>query len=333
MKEEDLFPNEYQQRKQNMRPDALVIPDDVLRVMQVPRAEWTTELKTRIQDCIDEAKAFLFPSECLEAAPLVFHQQVTDRVIALAVVLASTEDKRRRKLLGKVIKNSQISARTNYQFVRHFIRRGLYPILRENNIPVPEGWNMTINVKGDLNISITLPPAQAPKDKNRSDSIPGRIADNIITGLGTELGKLIIKAMLAYLLLEAAGVPVTETARKLLSLLIAKGEFEHYDEIKDVLKAIKDADPSGKKYDLGVLKGTETGWEYVRKGLEFRGIPCITWSPDAPRVRYYAFPVTHMLLFALGDEQFLAFSGGDPEAVKSTRELFLHDVRVLGLKP
>jgi len=325
MSEKDLYHDEYMRRKKNMRPDALVIPEDVLRVMRIPKSDWTPSLKIKIQQCIDQAKEQLFPGQCIESVPLILHQQFADKVVVYASILASTDDLTRIEYLRSIISNSQITAHTNYQFVRHFIRRNIHPILLEKELPVPDSWNVTVNV------NINVDPSLADNSKKTESNIE-TFWRSYIQGLGGELAKetvkLFVKGMILYMTLEASGFPIKEIAKK-IQLLIAKGEFEHYDEIKDILKALRKSDPDKNIFDIRVLKGKKTGWEYVKKGLDDFDIPCFAWSPTSPKVRYYGFPLSHMLLFALGEGQFIAFSGGDSNAVKSTLNLFEYDLKNL----
>ena len=251
MNEEEMYPEEHERRKRNMRPDALVISEDVLRIMRIPRKDWTPELKANIQAHIDSAKHILFPGQELEKVPLVFHQQVADKVAALAAVFASTNDRKRVMLLSEIIGKSQICARTNYQFVRHFIRRGLYPILIESGIPVPKTWNITINVH------VHSEPSGAGKE-SRTELFSRKYLEGIAEQTAAGTVKL-FEGLVLYLYLEATGFPIKETLLRLINILIAKGEFEHYDEMKDILKEIKDSDPDMQAIDMRVLKGTEKG--------------------------------------------------------------------------
>lgn len=343
MTEEEQYPKEHDRRKKDMRPDAMVVPDDVLRILRVPAASRSQQLKAEMKGPITQAQRELYECEALEAVPLIFHQQIADTIAALAAVYASTEDQRRRELLRRIISRSEVTARTDYQFIRHFIRRSLRPILEAYGIPIPPSWMPCGTAPGQANNSSDSPQQPEPQvastktRDSQSASGPAVFTQKFWEQLGTEaaktlcdLPKRLLRGYVAYKVFEFAaahGADFLDTVECVLG--IAKGEFEHYDEIKDVLKAIRDADPD-RKARIRVLKGRDQGWDYVSTGLRMRGIECRAWSPESPRIRYYAFPLTHMLVFSLGDGQFLAFTGSDRDAVQATHDLFESDSSSLG---
>ncbi len=316
MNEEKLFPEEYERRKKNMRPDALVIPEDVLLVMRIPKKDWNEELKSNVQRCIDLAKSTLFPDESLETVSLAFHQQIADRVIALAAVFASTNDENRIDYLRQIIANSQISARANYQFVRHFIRRSLAPIFMHNGLKSPNKWSKSL-VSDSKVLEISKKYVDA--FLRGTESGVEKVGEKSVQIIGYSL----LTWLFLYLLQEASGFRLDQIVD--IIVRIAKGEFEHFDEIKDELASLANTEIPSHTVDIQILKGADDSLEYVKTGCQVRNIKCIPWKAESPRIRYYAFPISHLLLFALGDGQFLAFTGTDPKAVQATHKLFLYD--------
>jgi len=348
-REEDLFPTEYEKRKKSMRADALVIPEDVLRAMRVPKdkdtGEWAEEYKDKAQECIDRAKSDLYPEEHVESVPLALHQYVADSVVVLACVYYHTTDSKRIHLLSEIIRHSQISARTNYQFIRHYIRRNIAPILEELGIEVPGEWGTSLckalNSEAPL-LHDTHPERHAKQETVEvpfGTRLKKAAMDGSLKGIEKGFEGLTKWSVTAGPLLAASALyALWEMHPQIYRLVgdflgIGKGEFEHYDEIKEVLAKIEVVDPNGKRLDIRVLKGRDQGWDYVSTGLNLRGIRCVAWDPESPKVRYYVFPRSHLLLLALGEGQFIAFAGGDPRAVAASKQLFEYDAEIAGEEP
>ena len=99
--------------------------------------------------------------------------------------------------------------------------------------------------------------------------------------------------------------------------LPAKGEFNHFDEIKDRLAVVREQGA-----DVRVLKGADNRLDRVARELQGLGIPCRTWSPTKPAVRYYRVGASYLLLLSHGGGDYSFFGGLDAEAVAATKELF-----------
>lgn len=100
----------------------------------------------------------------------------------------------------------------------------------------------------------------------------------------------------------------------------AKGEFKHYDQVKDRLQAVRMAGA-----DVAVLKGTDPSLEDIAADLQTRSIPCRAWTPARPAIRYYLVDGSFLFLFSHGNGAFTIFGGERPAGFAAIATLWDHD--------
>ena len=117
---------------------------------------------------------------------------------------------------------------------------------------------------------------------------------------------------------EALEAQPLEAAKELVQVFrAAKGEFNHYDEIKKRLAVVTQAGAT-----VRILKGNDARLQYVADGLASIRIPCRAWSPTRPAVRYYRVDDSFLLLFSHGQGDYTCFGGEHPNGVKAADDLF-----------
>lgn len=100
----------------------------------------------------------------------------------------------------------------------------------------------------------------------------------------------------------------------------AKGEFEHYDQIKDPLFKLRRGG-----VNIAVLKGEDGELERISRDLEAHNIPCRSWKPIRPAVRYYLIDNAYLVLFSHGGGRFTIVGGERGKGSDCVCELWNYD--------
>ena len=125
----------------------------------------------------------------------------------------------------------------------------------------------------------------------------GTYADHVATWLDRNWGKLIALGSLA-------------------GALIMKGEFGHYEQVRDHLFRAHDAGVS-----LRILKGNDERAHWIKHDLESHGIPTRLHDAMIPKIRAYLFGDNYLYFVSLPGREFWGFFGDASETATRVRHL------------
>ncbi len=126
-KEQEKFFNDKK------RDDKLVIKKDLLYILGEEKYDKYVENAQNIEQLIEEAQNYLYPKKNLFLLSPYKHQKVADSIAAYVIITLIECEEKRREYLVDMIKNAKAIARTNYQFVRTFLRKN-FAVLFLNTI-------------------------------------------------------------------------------------------------------------------------------------------------------------------------------------------------------
>ncbi len=121
--------------RQNKREDTLVILDDLRWILG--RDRYADLVAPREQDAdkaILQANTYMRLGREARLLDPDEHQKMADSIATCAIATLAEEDAARRLLLHEMVKESEGCARTNYQFVRVFLRRNLAGLLKASGL-------------------------------------------------------------------------------------------------------------------------------------------------------------------------------------------------------
>jgi hypothetical protein len=96
-----------------------------------------------------------------------------------------------------------------------------------------------------------------------------------------------------------------------------KGEFEHYDEVKDLLSTIHKNGGLVK-----IIKGRDANTFHVVHDLKTRGIPVRIREIDYPKIRLYICDEKYLFCFPVRKKKFIGFTGNCSKTLEVLKELF-----------
>lgn len=91
-----------------------------------------------------------------------------------------------------------------------------------------------------------------------------------------------------------------------------KGEFEHYDEIKDYIYKVH---KSGG--DVKILKGRDNRASHVVENLNSKVIPVGVYDDIGPKIRLYICDYRYLFFVVAPGKVFIGFMGSDPKTLES----------------
>ncbi|MCH7922024.1 MAG: hypothetical protein IH975_03175 [Nitrospinae bacterium] len=104
----------------------------------------------------------------------------------------------------------------------------------------------------------------------------------------------------------------------IVSLLwLMKGEFAHYEDVKDNLSRIHNEGGV-----VHVLKGRDDRTSLVVSDLHARGIPVRVHSAHTPKIRFYICDGEYFYFVSTPGRIFLGFMGSDPQTLEAIKLLF-----------
>ncbi|GEM_PF-6888016 len=260
------------------REDSLVVLDDLLPILGREKFEQFVQSNhEHAQVCLNKAYDYIRASQ--RGVGIVDpeeHQRVADSISACAIALLVEDDPHRRGYLHQMIKDSEGCARTNYQFVRIFLRRNFAGLLDAHGLSLADF------------------PTMFPAD--------------VIDVLQEGQSKKIIAATKNWIIRHKK--PIVGTLNVLASLCrlvtMGKGEFTHFEEVFPVLQALSKA---GLKLKLGVLVCEGDRFNYINEKLGQEAPNILCRKKDFKVFRYYVFPAEYILLLSGDPKQFLIFWG------------------------
>ena len=282
--------------KRNKREDALVIVKDLrwilgaknYRTYVIPHRRDTAELLT-------QAKVYITGQKSTVLIEPTNHQRVADSIAACAIVRLVEPNKKRQRYLLEMIKDAEGCARTNYQFVRVFLRRNLAALARAAGLSLSDFPEL-------------FPPG-ADQMKAFRSGWTGRIFKRTWSALKTAG--------------QTAGTVknLTYAASGLWRLItLCKGEFTHFEEVFPLLAALAQ---KGTTFGIGLMVCKPDRFEYINSQARENGIDC---EPMAKKVfRYYVFPKEYILMVAGEPKQFLIFWGKTGSDNSGARGLARYD--------
>ena len=194
-----------------------------------------------------------------------------------------------------MIKEAEGCARTNYQFVRMFLRRNLAALAKSAGLALPDFPEL-------------FPPG-SDKDKALRSGWTGRVFKDTCSAL-QKAGKT-----------AGTAKNLTWAASGLFKLItLFKGEFTHFEEVFPILAALAQ---KGTTFGLGIMVCEPDRFAYIKSQVRDKGIDC---EPMAKKVfRYYVFPKEYILMVAGEPKQFLIFWGRTGSENSGARGLARHD--------
>ena len=107
------------------------------------------------------------------------------------------------------------------------------------------------------------------------------------------------------------------TASGIASFFILKGEFGHYDEVKEHLYSIH-----RNGGDIKVLKGKDNRADYIANDLADKRIPVRVHERTSPNVRFYVCDDEYLYFVSLPNKEFCGFSGNNPDVRATIMRVF-----------
>ncbi len=276
--------------KLKKRPDEIVIPNDILEL--VGRKRFVDDLGGKLENdsieksCehniekrIEQAKKYIgIKREIMNPQK---HQLVADSISACVIIGLVGGNNPRQDALRGIVKGAKGSARTNYQFVRNFIRRNIAGLLEAKSHSLAQ-------------FNELFPP-------NVREELRKGYAKRII-----EKTKLFLKeewpAIAIQIGTSAAGGAITLRLKAWLS----KGEFTHFEEVFPALAALENKDHNVK---IGIMVGKPSRYRKIARDIRKKA-PTMALSHLKTKVfRYYIFPTEYLLMIAGRLGQFLVFWG------------------------
>jgi len=282
--------------EKNKRPDELVIPEDVHSWLgdkrfrndiggKINKDGSIAEITYRkIKGVIDENLKLLrnkLGNELIDFPYPNIHQFYSDIIIATTIIKLVKENQKKnggndknRKIaqqnsLVELVLNSDGSSRTNYQFVRNFIRRNMAGILKT--------YKLKLDKYHDL----------YPR--------------HIINCLHKESNKKTIKKVVGKFI-------TPKSIYDLLTIIsfFRKGEFTHFNELYPVLEDLNGK--KGFDARIGVVVSNKERYDYIKGKLnEKANIQCK--NVPSKIIRYYVFPNEYLIMISGEPKQFMVFWG------------------------
>lgn len=281
----------------NKREDALVVVDDLLPILGRTKFEKLVEPdRDMAERYIRKAQQYICGGrKDIPLLPREEHQKVADAVCVCAIASLVEQDAQRVSYLYQMVKESEGCARTNYQFVRFFLRRNLAALLKAHD----------------------LDPAVFPE----------MYGPDVLENLQKGRAQQIIEQTRRWI--DRAD-PLVDVGKKVWNILVplcqlltfAKGEFTHFEEVFPVLAALSE---QGDKVKLGIMVCKEGRFDYIRQTVERDAPSILCRKADFQIFRYYVFPAEYILMVSGDPRQFLIFWGKTiPEKCGAVR-LATHD--------
>jgi len=279
--------------KENKRPDELVILYDLRAILGQSKFEkHVASREEEASEYLATARRFVCGSRTdLGTIPPKEHQHLADSISACTVASLVESKADRAAAIQQMIKESEGCARTNYQFVRSFLRCNLAGLLKAHD----------------------LEPA----------SFPTLFPKDVLVGLDTGWVAKVAKGIRAFYI---KAKPVTDIVTNVWSicqaLTLGKGEFTHFEEVFPVLKALSE---KSNRFRVGVIVCKDGRHKYIdeRVWQEARSIVCQKMNFEV--FRYYVFPTEYILMVSGDPGQFLVFWGHTVPKTSGAAHLAAHD--------
>ncbi|MFC1677634.1 hypothetical protein ACFL3G_11315 [Planctomycetota bacterium] len=275
------------------RADELVILDDLRAVLGQNKFDKYVVPKIDIaSQCLGTARRFIC-ADRIDIGTLgpEEHQHLADSVSACIIASLVEPDVNRAAAIQQMIKESEGCARTNYQFVRSFLRRNLAGLLKAHN----------------------LDPA----------SFPSLFPNDVLVGLSKGWAAKVAKDIRVFCKKAKPVADILTTAWNICqALTLGKGEFTHFEEVFPVLKALS---KKGDRLRLGIIVCKDDRYKYIdeRVWLEAKSIACQKMMFEV--FRYYVFPTEYILMISGDPGQFLIFWGRTVPNTSGAARLAAHD--------
>ena len=278
--------------KENKREDALVIPEDLMPILGEKKYQKYGTKDEEVRREIRQASEYLYGGERLGVVDPRKHQRVADSICACTIVGLVEKGSSRERYLLEMVRDAKCCVRTNYQFVRTFLRRNLSAFLRVKKVDLAE-------------FTEVFPP-----------NIREELARMNVTELTKELSDWLKRNPALLLRAIEAGATIAG-----LIVCLCKGEFTHFDEIFDVLDAL-----SKKGVNVGIVVSNEERYDYIADSIRRAGSKVVSKHLKSEVFRYYVFPREYILLISGAPKQFLICWGKTRRSTTNgARALAMHD--------